>query len=255
VTHIDRGSIAYYRLEDGSVEIVQMADSSCSFREHNHVSRYTIGLVRSGSLRLRRKENTLLCRQGESFVIPPYEPHSILKEEDPYSLLSICIRTEYIVKHSLEDVKDRIEALLETMPAEHRLSESERLQLSEATERIPLLLQDTPYEDLSLSGIRDRIILEPEQDFRVDELSQNIYRSKYHMIRSFKKAVGLTPHRFQVQLRIRRAKELLLSPSFVSIAEVASATGFCDQSHFIHSFKTVVGMTPTDYIRAQHGDG
>lgn len=227
-----------------------MAESSRSFREHNHISRYTIGLVRSGCLCLQRKDGTTLYRQGDCFVISPYEPHSI-SAVDPYTLISVCIQAEYADHHTLEDIRARVDALLNAIPVAYHLSETEELLLPEAMGRMLTSLHEDQDMDRSLGTIRDRMIREPEQDFRIDECSQSIHHSKYHLIRSFKKAVGLTPHRFQVQLRIRRAKELLVSPNFESIAEVASSTGFCDQSHFVHAFKTVVGMTPTDYILAQ----
>lgn len=57
------------------------------------------------------------------------------------------------------------------------------------------------------------------------------FMSKYNLIRIFKHEVGLTPHQFLLQNRIRKAQRLLETSA--TITEVALATGFCDQSHFI----------------------
>ena len=46
-----------------------------------------------------------------------------------------------------------------------------------------------------------------------------------------------------------RARELLTSDQFVSIADVATATGFADQSHLTRHFKRVLGMAPAAYSR------
>ena len=82
----------------------------------------------------------------------------------------------------------------------------------------------------------------------IDEMAQSLYISKYHFIRSFKQAVGLTPHQFQIQNRIRKAQHMLSNAdSITSMTEVALTTGFCDQSHFIKHFERYVGLTPAVY--------
>jgi AraC-like DNA-binding protein len=69
--------------------------------------------------------------------------------------------------------------------------------------------------------------------------------SPYHLNRSFCRRVGMPPHAYQLQVRIARAKSALRKGS--SIARVASATGFADQSHFTRVFKRLVGNTPAQY--------
>ncbi len=76
-------------------------------------------------------------------------------------------------------------------------------------------------------------------------MAQNTFISKYHFIRCFKAEVGLTPHQFQLQNRIRKAQRLIHNTK--TITEVALTTGFCDQSHFIKQFKKQVGLLPLTY--------
>jgi transcriptional regulator GlxA family with amidase domain len=63
----------------------------------------------------------------------------------------------------------------------------------------------------------------------------------------FAKEVGVTPHIYQIQVRLQKATELLATGC--SIAEVALATGFCDQSHLQKLFKKKFGITPGQYGR------
>ena len=70
--------------------------------------------------------------------------------------------------------------------------------------------------------------------------------SRYHLLRVFKRATGLTPHAFHVQHRVERAKSLLRSG--LPIVQVAADTGFVDQSHFTRAFKHLVGATPGQYL-------
>jgi AraC-like DNA-binding protein len=81
----------------------------------------------------------------------------------------------------------------------------------------------------------------------LDELTEEVGLSKFHLLRLFRDEVGMPPHAFQLQLRISRAQQLLASG--VSAADVAVACGFADQSHFIHCFKRIVGFTPGAFKR------
>jgi transcriptional regulator GlxA family with amidase domain len=59
---------------------------------------------------------------------------------------------------------------------------------------------------------------------------------------------GLPPHALQLALRIRKARRLLESGE--SIADVAAATGFADQSHLHRHFQRSLGLTPGEYRRS-----
>ena len=69
--------------------------------------------------------------------------------------------------------------------------------------------------------------------------------SKFHFVRAFTAILGVTPHRYQLLLRLAKAKAMLREGS--EIAQVAAQAGFWDQSHFDRSFRLFVGMTPTQY--------
>jgi len=77
------------------------------------------------------------------------------------------------------------------------------------------------------------------------ELARLTGLSPYHLNRSFCRKVGMPPHAYQLQVRIARAKSALRAGS--SIAGVALAMGFADQSHFTRVFKRLVGGTPGQY--------
>ncbi len=69
--------------------------------------------------------------------------------------------------------------------------------------------------------------------------------SRYHFLRRFRDTVGMTPHAWQIDLRIRRARGLL--EQGLSLANVAAQLGFADQSHFQRAFKRRVAATPSEY--------
>ncbi|NEQ97847.1 MAG: AraC family transcriptional regulator [Cyanothece sp. SIO2G6] len=83
-------------------------------------------------------------------------------------------------------------------------------------------------------------------DVALAELAAIAGLSRFHFCRTFSRQVGLSPNIYQTQLRLGQARRLLAKQ--VSIADVAIATGFYDQSHFSRQFKRYVGVTPGNYM-------
>jgi AraC family transcriptional regulator len=73
----------------------------------------------------------------------------------------------------------------------------------------------------------------------------------YYFARLFKQSMGLSPHRYVLEQRIARAKQLLHTPE-MTVLEAGVRTGFGDQGHFTKVFRRFVGVTPTKF-RAQAG--
>ena len=68
------------------------------------------------------------------------------------------------------------------------------------------------------------------------ELSAVAGLSRFELVRRFGAQIGLTPHAFQTNLRIARARELLAGG--VAPAAVAAACGFADQAHLTRTFRS-----------------
>ena len=97
-----------------------------------------------------------------------------------------------------------------------------------------------------LDIIKKEIIGNPELEISIEEMSKKLNISSYHMIRKVAAENGLTPHRFQMQCRVRKAQELLREG--YKVIDVAHMVGFCDQSHLDRVFKKQVGISPERYI-------
>ena len=104
--------------------------------------------------------------------------------------------------------------------------------------------------DLSgeLDIIKKEIIGNPQLEISIAEISQKVNISSYHLIRKFSDENGLTPHKFQMQCRIRKAQELLREG--YKVTDVAQMVGFCDQSHLDRVFRKQVGITPAEYAKS-----
>ncbi len=63
----------------------------------------------------------------------------------------------------------------------------------------------------------------------------------------FQETFGLSPYAYFIHLRIRKAKEMLIASSSVTVKEVAQKVGFRDTSHFVATFRKHVGMPPEQF--------
>jgi transcriptional regulator GlxA family with amidase domain len=86
-------------------------------------------------------------------------------------------------------------------------------------------------------------------DFTVGDLASSLAMSRRQLTRRLKRAVGETPGEVIYQLRIARAKTLLMEAE--SVAEVAYAVGYRSPSSFSQSFRKATDMTPSEYVERQ----
>ena len=84
------------------------------------------------------------------------------------------------------------------------------------------------------------------RELRLEELAAVTHMSPYHFARLFKRATGMSPHRFLVRRRIDAAAALL-TESTSSISSIARAVGFRTASHFATTVRRSTGMTPSAY--------
>lgn len=82
-----------------------------------------------------------------------------------------------------------------------------------------------------------------DQEFDLDRTAAAVGISKFYLVRLFRSATGMTLNNYLQQLRIEKAKELLLDPS-QSISTIALDLGFSDHSHFTRVFRRFTGLTP-----------
>lgn len=89
-----------------------------------------------------------------------------------------------------------------------------------------------------------------ERNLPVEALAAVAGLSPTHFARAFKNSVGVAPHHYLTQQRVEQAAQLLAG-SECSMAEIAQAVGFSDQSHLSRCFTRLTGTTPSAYRRAR----
>lgn len=83
------------------------------------------------------------------------------------------------------------------------------------------------------------------REISLSEIADAVHVSPFHLARLFKKATGSTLHQYLIEVRLNSARALLTAGAGArSLAEIASAVGFADQSHLTRHFKRAFGLTP-----------
>ncbi len=264
--------VQYYIPEkiDG-LELLSCSDTSYHFTPHFHDS-YCIWLSARGAEAYTHKGNTGLLSVGEIGIIAPGEVHS---NNTAFAADSRQLLTFYLDDSSLRkisaDILDGLDFSTEIRTDFHTDKELftelfslwQILRRSNSTLELQTSLYSTlallinryatsPYRETPVSHEKERVAKIIElfhqhlgDDMRLDELARQVDCTSYHLIRFFKKAVGLTPHAYLIQLRLEKARSLLRRG--VSVVDASFSSGFTDQSHLTRHFKQKFGVTPGNY--------
>jgi len=85
----------------------------------------------------------------------------------------------------------------------------------------------------------------------LDQLSDALGLSKYHLLRTFAAAVGQTPSEYLNRVRTEQAMRLLRQTD-LSIERIAERVGYSGGSYFIKVFRRMTGLTPGRF-RSEEG--
>lgn len=244
-------------------------DSVACYAPHSHDS-LSIGAVDGGRSVFRHGGVCRPLSQGDMVLIPAGEVHACNPESDgqwSYQML-------YLNPNWVRDVVGEMDAIdtavLNRLPAstapQHlhtRLTDLNRslfgcAPAQDKEAELVLFVGDLfgsvqarrsrPLPSAArLRGVQAMIQARCAEALTLDEMAAQACMSRYHFVRSFKRAVGLTPHAWQLDQRIQRARHLLNQG--MGLAEAALHLGFADQSHFQRAFKQRVAATPGDYVR------
>ncbi|MEN1988061.1 AraC family transcriptional regulator [Paenibacillus hubeiensis] len=99
-----------------------------------------------------------------------------------------------------------------------------------------------------IAGVVEKLNREFAQPLRVDELAAEARMSASSLYDYFKEVTGMSPIRFQKQIRLQEARRLLLSGS-IDAAEAAFQVGYESPSHFSREYARMFGMPPIRDVR------
>ncbi|GIP48291.1 methylphosphotriester-DNA--protein-cysteine methyltransferase family protein [Paenibacillus sp. DXFW5] len=110
-----------------------------------------------------------------------------------------------------------------------------------------------PLPDREWVGqIADYIDRHYDEKLTLELLADMCHGSPYHLQRTFKRVMQMTPVEYIQRRRIEAAKRALLHTRR-TVADIALEVGIGSPSYFITLFKKTTGITPNEYRNSQAG--
>jgi AraC-like DNA-binding protein len=113
------------------------------------------------------------------------------------------------------------------------------------------LAPETPSRSLAWVTQAVRAIEQhPAAAHSLASLAREARLSSYHFLRIFERVAGVTPHRYVMRTRLRKAAIRLMDSHRLSPSrnvDLALDCGFGDLSHFNHAFRAEFGCSPRAY--------
>ncbi|HBI62177.1 MAG TPA: hypothetical protein DDY31_13360 [Lachnospiraceae bacterium] len=236
----------YFRSSQYPIEFVLSENINKEFSSHNHANHYIISLCIKGSVAATLENKFLKLKENDFFTVPPFMPHAV-NLTDTSALVSLCMDKSFVENYTSQKGAEILEMQLLSPKIQKWITKPQTELLLQAASYV-YKLQDTHKEEMEsdMLILRDRLTNYFSDSMSLDSLAKDLYLSKYYLIRKCKRNLGLTPHKFHLQNRIRKAQTLLFANK--SVTEASIDTGFYDQSHFDRAFKNIVGISPTEFL-------
>jgi AraC family transcriptional regulator len=87
-------------------------------------------------------------------------------------------------------------------------------------------------------------------EFKLQDLAEQLGMSQYYFCRLFKQSMGVAPYQYVIQQRVEAAK-VMLAIRQKPIADIALESGFSSQSQLNLHFRKLTGTTPRAYRQAR----
>lgn len=262
MTNQERATICHIAGVAGRMECISATYRAHRFIPHFHDT-YVVGVVTAGAARTRYRGKDVILRPGSVFVIEPGEVHA----GEALDASGYSYRAFYPSVDDMRGVAGRAarprfarlayaEPELATRLAEaHERATTGPADCDEAAVVLRELVRrfgdslpsiDSP-EHRAVRIARDHVERNFAHRVPLATLSEVSGMSTFHLIRVFRREVGLPPGMYLHLVRIRRATEMLRAGE--PISHVAYASGFSDQSHLTRRFRRIMGVTPGEYAR------
>ncbi|OCT11355.1 AraC family transcriptional regulator [Paenibacillus pectinilyticus] len=99
-------------------------------------------------------------------------------------------------------------------------------------------------------AIEEKLALGLGEEASVAGIAKELNMSRSQCSKLFSKVYGLSPRQYVSQLKLKQAKELLVT-THMSMSDIAEKLGFQSASHFSRQFRRWTGQSPSDF-RPKH---
>lgn len=222
-----------------------------------------VPLLQDHLIRYESEHDTQARRLRGAIVQGPFDRFGVRGTEGSSAVVGVHFKpggAAAFLGGALPALRNRTE-LLEDLWGTWARDLRERLQAAASPQQVLQRLQDELLQRLRTAAVPDPLAAFAIAAFRRDPAGARVEPvqrasgcTPAQFIRRFEQAVGLTPKRFA---RVQRLG--LLLPQLARCgprdwAQIAAGAGYYDQSHLIHEFRQLAGLTPAAYapVQADH---
>lgn len=265
--------ILLYQCDAMYIAVVKSYMDFLSPGSHTHEGyEFMIPLLDMPFLKIGKK-NVFGCK-NHIISINPYQEHGVSAKMAKVRFINILIDRTFLNEIAYEvyqvqnvefhndnySIQGQMQTLVQLFIEEARQNAPGKyiqlgnLSRSIALHILRLVMQNESRTARSSSGCdhyKIKYVIDYIQDnHRTDcsllEMANISGMSQYHFIRLFKKSTGKTPHEYLLDMKIEKAKQLLMDKD-KTIIEICFESGFNNTSHFTRIFKKRTGTTPSLY--------
>ncbi len=267
--NIDQSKVWYVpQLDD--LRLMRARYVQHAFKPHAH-DYYVLGIIEDGLQTFAHGRNTLVTAPGKLIIINPEEVHT----GEAATTTGFTYRALYPSKTLMDSFASAFTAKTSPSPHFHgglihdadvfnalqhlhHLSETPPtlIALEDAlTHFFVSLIHRHAGQRLTLKTYHAapqaiRIVCEYIEAHFADNISLSqlaglVNISAFHLARLFRRHIGMPPHTYLENVRIRHVERLLFDD--MPLADIAFVTGFSSQSHLNKTFKRFIGTTPGEY--------
>ncbi|MCU6711456.1 AraC family transcriptional regulator [Paenibacillus sp. J5C_2022] len=219
----------------------------------------------------RYEAGSHLLHPGQGFLMPPHMPHSYESTGADWSILFVTFEGA-LAGHILSGLslpypyqygigqRERLEEALDAM-VRKAMEEPQYGGTASTSDIYDFLVRlkqfGTPNASASAAAKRDRLIpliqwldeRYSDPSLSLSDMSGHMHLTPQRLSALFQAAIGISPYAYLIGVRLQKAKDMLAAHSGMSVKEIAYATGYRDESHFVSAFRKQTGMTPNAFRR------
>jgi AraC-like DNA-binding protein len=268
-------SAKIWRADDlGSAELLRGRFANYAYDLHTH-DKACFSLLVRGTIRIRMRGSEFTANAGDLYAIDAEEPHAGWPADDAgWSLRTLYVNVEQLRDRLGHDgasaskvpsiagpiIRDsKLSGLFQKLHFSSETSGSSLgrgeaylrfiERLFERYTRVKATFPDDPSgESRAIKLAREFLDQHLDQQVHLAEIADAAGLPPFRLFRAFERTLGMSPHTYQRQGRIRFATGLIRQGH--PLSQVATAAGFADQAHLTRSFRRSLGVTPGAYRRA-----
>ncbi|MEV6306669.1 AraC family transcriptional regulator [Actinoplanes sp. NPDC051861] len=239
----------------GVAEVLHARFGDHAYPMHAHDT-WTVLLVDDGAVRYDLDRHERGAFGDLVTLLPPKVPHNgtaarpggfrkrVLYLEPgrlPDRLIGPAVDTPAVTDRHLHHLISDVHRLLRT-PGDEAAAEG---ILAVALERLRTHLGDQPPQPPARDAahrLRDLLEEHIVPGLPLASAAEQLHFDPAHLVRSFGREFGMSPHQYLISRRVDLARRLILSGH--PLRSVAVSSGFYDQPHLVRHFKRILGVSP-----------